>query len=96
MDPLDMTTLFSLHPEIVYTLIDDEAVVMKSNNEQLFGTNQVATQLLKQLEIQPMSVEMMSNYLLAHFDVDEAQCLADTQRFTQALLDENMVIKATA
>lgn len=90
------TPLFSLHPDIVYTYIDDEAVLMGSKNEMLYGVNQVGAWILKQLASQAMSLSMIVESVLAHFEVDEAQSVKDTALFLESLKAQQFIVVSVA
>lgn len=94
MNELEVTTRFALNPKLAYTLIDEEAVLLGLADERLYGLNSVATEMLRQLVQQPMSIAMMSEYLLAEFEVDADQSLADTRAFFAGLLAQDMIVRA--
>jgi len=96
MSVINQTTLFSINPDMSYTQIDDEAVLMGLMDDSLYGLNHVGAEILKQLELGPKSVYTISKYLLAHFDIDEMQCLEDTLHFFESLLKKQFIIQETA
>jgi hypothetical protein len=93
MTEIDKTACFSMNPEVQYTVIDDEAVLMGAHNEKLYGLNEVATEILKQLELRPLSIQEISDYLLDQFEVNKAQSIEDTQKFIESLLAQNLIIR---
>ena len=93
MQDLNITTRFALNPDVEYTLIDDEAVLMGVEDDSLFGLNSVGTEILKKLQEQPLSVESISQYLLAIFDVDEIQCMTDIKSFIESLFSANLIVQ---
>lgn len=95
MNEINENTCFSLHPDITYTLIDDEAVVMGIMDDALYGMNNVATEILKRLESnQIISLQTLTAYLSQHFLVDSAECMKDTKAFLQSMLAKNLIIQA--
>ena len=93
MHDLNVTTRFALNPGVEYTLIDDEAVLMGVEDASLFGLNAVGTEIVKKLQEQPLSVESISHHLLTHFEIDEAQCVADTKSFVESLFSANLIVQ---
>lgn len=90
---MNATTCFSINPHTVYTFIDNESVLMGTDNETLYGLNEVGTEILKQLESHSLSLQAIQDYLLKNFDVTEAQCMADTLTFVHVLLEKQLIIQ---
>lgn len=95
MNDFNDETLFSINKEVVYTKIDDEAILMGPSieDEELYGANSVGTEIWKLLESQPMSVQMVSDYLLREFEVEETQSKVDARLYLESLLAEKLIIK---
>ena len=94
MNEINESMCFSLHPDIAYTLIDDEAVVMGIVDDELYSMNDVATEILKCLaSSQTLSVQSMTAYLSKHFEVDNTECMTDTTTFLQSMLTENLIVQ---
>ncbi len=89
----DQLFRFSINPDAVYTVINDEAVMMSEVDDELYGVNNVGTEILKHLESQAMSVQSISDYLTTQFVVDKNQAVIDTQVFLQSLLAENLIVQ---
>lgn len=90
MQDFSETTLFSVHPDIVYTLIDNEAVFINPQ-EQLLSANVIATEIWQLLETQPRSIQSLREYIVQHFDVDASQCTSDLNLFFSDLLEKKLV-----
>lgn len=91
MEHFTDTTYFSTQADVLYTLIDDEAVLMRGEDNSLFGVNSVATEIWKQLSEQPMTIVMLITHLLQHFEVDAEACKKDTEKLLQDLLKEKLI-----
>jgi hypothetical protein len=91
MNALAMDTMFTINNDVAYTYIDDETVVMNHLDDQLYGINNVGTVILKQLETQPMSINMLVNYITENFDVNQTQSTDDTKCFLESLLQQQLV-----
>lgn len=94
MSSVDFVTCFSINSSIECTFIDDEAVLMGEGDDTLFGLNAVGTEIFKQLQAQPLSLESIVKYLLQLYDVDESQCVADTTIFIESLFARGLIIKS--
>ena len=91
MEKFTETTYFSVQPDVLYTMIDDEAVLMRGQDNTLYGVNAVATDIWQQLSTQPMTLQMLSAYLLEHFDVEANECFNDTTALLETLLEEKLI-----
>ncbi len=96
MIEFNASTCFSINPEVMHTPVGDESVLMAIESEALYGVNGVGTQILKQLELQPMSLQAMSDFLLRCYDVDAEQGQADIECFFKSLLAEKLIIAVEA
>jgi hypothetical protein len=85
------TTYFSIQPDVLYTMIDDEAVLMRGQDNTLYGVNPVATEIWQQLNKKPMTLQMLGAHLIEHFDVKLEECIKDTAALLEKLLDENLI-----
>lgn len=85
------TTYFSVQPDVLYTMIDDEAVLMRGEDNTLYGVNPVATEIWQQLNVKPMTLQMIINHLLEHFDVEKETCTRDTTTLLEQLLKEKLI-----
>jgi hypothetical protein len=74
-------------------LIYEEAVLMGTEGDLLFGINAVGSEIWKQLQLQPVSVEDLSQHLVAYFEVSELRCLTDTKEFIDKLFSQNLILK---
>jgi hypothetical protein len=92
MNEFNETTNFSIHPDIAYTLIDDEAVIMRAVDDAVFGMNHVGTELFKCLESNAMSAHALADHLYKQFEVDQAQSLRDAKEFLQSMLFNNLIV----
>jgi hypothetical protein len=92
MKNIDGATRFALNPALAYTIIDDEAVLMGTKDETLYGLNSVGTGILQKMAEQPMSVEQLKDHLLAQFDVDEMTCQTDVRHFLESLCADQLIV----
>ncbi|MCX7117508.1 MAG: PqqD family protein [Legionellales bacterium] len=84
-------TLLQLNPDIVYTVIDDDTVIMRPQDDYVFGANAIATDIWRLLASQTMSILTITTYILEHYEVEETRCFTDIKAFIGSLIEENFV-----
>lgn len=87
----NQTERFAINPDAVYTFVDNETVIMSSIDDKMFGLNEIATDLLKQMESNSSSIEELTQYIINNYDVDEEQCRADLDSFIEFLVANQLV-----
>lgn len=85
--------LFTINPDVVYTFIDHEAIMISSIDEELFGLNETATEVLKQLESAPSSIKNLSDYILENYVINEEQCTVDITNLIESLLAKGLIMR---
>ena len=83
---------YVIHPDIVYTLVDSEAVIMGQKQKNLYGLNETGTEMLLYFESKPLTLQSVHEYLITHFEVEEDQSRLDAQTFIEALLAESIIM----
>lgn len=85
------TTFFSIHSNVLSTAIDDEAILMRGNDNALFGVNSVAAEIWQQLNTKPMNLNMIIDYLVDNFEVEQQVCYQDANALIEQLLKEELI-----
>ena len=93
MQTYNNNTSFKLSPDVVYTLIDDEAVLMSFDGENLYGANPMAAKILQMLDEKPMTISLISQHILANYDIEETECLPDVQEMIAMLFSQGLITK---
>ena len=75
----------------VYTLIDDEAVLLGESGEDLYGANPMAAKIVQMLEDKPMSISLISQHILEHYSVSASECLVDLQEMFTMLFHAKLI-----
>jgi hypothetical protein len=91
MSDSSVSNYFSIHPNVIYTFIDDEMVLMDETDETLYGLNAVGTEIFKCLVSQPMSIQDVSDRMLEQFEVEKLQISIDIKNFFESLLAKNFI-----
>lgn len=88
----NVAEVYQRHPDIVFSEIDNETVMMDKNFEQYFGLESIGTEVWQLLET-PTSVEKMAAQLCEKYDVSVADCQADLCVLMIDFLAHEMILK---
>jgi len=89
------TPLFVRRPDIFYTLVDGELIIMSSDEEKFLTSNAVAAKIWERLE-SPVSVEDLCAAVLARFrGGDRSTVKTDIEEFLAALKARNLLMPAS-
>ena len=76
MQKLSQMTTVSRNPEVAFTQIDSDLVLMGPKDQLFYGINAVGTDLWSLLEHKPMSVGNLCAYIMQNYEVETtAYCL---------------------
>ncbi|MFA6303878.1 MAG: PqqD family protein [Legionella sp.] len=92
MHEINQTERFTINPEIMYTFIDQETIIISTIDDKMFGLNELATELLKQMEDSAVSIHDLVNYVLNHYEVSEEQCREDVTTIMESLVADQLII----
>ena len=81
---------YKVRTDVRYRLIREEAVVLKQEEGETLVLNEVASRILQLLE-EEKSVEEIAELLLAEFEVEPEDLLADVASFTTELVEAGIV-----
>ena len=79
------------HPDMVFSHIDDEVVMMSIETGEYYGLNPVASRIWELLE-KPYTFDRLIHILMQEFDIDETSCYKDVTRFLEQLTEKKLVI----
>jgi len=78
-------------PDMVFSHIDDEVVMMSIETGEYFGLNPVASRIWELLE-KPHTFRRLIDLLMLEFDIDEPTCQNDVMNFLNQLMGKRLVI----
>ena len=78
-------------PDMVFSHIDDEVVMMSIETGEYYGLNTVASRIWELLE-KPHTFRWLVDLLIQEFDIDESKCQNDVTVFLNQLMDKHLVI----
>ena len=79
------------HPDMVFSHIDDEVVMMSVETGEYYGLNPVASRIWEILE-KPYTFDQLIDMLLQEFDIDESKCRNDVTGFLNQLIEKLLVV----
>ena len=78
-------------PDMVFSNIDDEVVMLSIETGEYYGLNPVASRIWELLE-EPHTFRRLIDLLMQEFDIDEPACQKDVTSFLYQLMDKKLVI----
>ena len=78
-------------PNMVFSHIDDEVVMMSIEAGEYYGLNPVASRIWELLE-KPHTFGRLIDLLMLEFDIDKSTCQKDVTNFLNQLVDKGLVI----
>jgi hypothetical protein len=90
---IELDTHFVRNPDLIATDMDGDTVMMSIERGEYYGVSGVGTRIWELLET-PKTVAQIITSICAEFEVDEATCQADAERFIRELMDNGMVLAA--
>jgi hypothetical protein len=88
--PIDSNTVLQRNPEQLFTMIDDEVVMLNIKHEEYLNLNNHASYIWIQLEI-PRSFDELTDLLCNVYDVEKEVCIQDSQEFIIELVEKNII-----
>ena len=92
MHKLELTSHISQNPDIEFTQIDDDLVMMGPKDSLFYGVNSVGTAIWSLLEFKGLSFSEICEQIQHNYEVTEAQCVEDIKNFIHAMVDQNMLV----
>lgn len=88
--PIRLETRVARNPRLIGAELDDETVLLGVEQAAYFGLDATAQAIWQQIE-QPRRVAEIVAALTARYDVDPAQCTAQTCAFLEKLADAGLI-----
>jgi hypothetical protein len=90
MTPLNSSIKLKRNPEMVFSEMDGEIVMMSIENSEYYGLDPVASRIWELLE-QPATIAQLVEKLLEEYEVDYDTCLKDVIAFSDELLEKKIL-----
>lgn len=93
MGTLDLSSrMFAANPDVVYTQIDNDIVLMGPEDRLYYGINATGSQIYSLLQSGPMSIQAICNYFEENYEVEAAQCVSDISMFIEEMVAQKIVV----
>lgn len=83
---------WKVKPEILYSKINEETVLMSIEAGFYYSLDSVGSQIWELLTKQSASIEELSDRLINEYEVDKETCLKDVQEFIDELASKKLII----
>jgi hypothetical protein len=87
--PVSFSARLTTASDVLFRVINDEAVLLKLKTEMYMGLDPVGTRMWSLL-MESNSIEAAYNILLAEYEVDAAQLRRDLEEFVEKLLEQGL------
>lgn len=78
-------------PEMVYSKLDGEVVMMSVENGEYYGLNEIGSAIWDKIE-KEIKVDELVKLLMEEYDVERSECEADTLEFLNEMLVKKLVV----
>ncbi len=87
---LTLKTVVVRRPELIFTEIDNDIIILSIANSKYYGADSVGRRIWILID-QPIPISDICNTLLKEFAVDRQTCERETLEFLQQLLSEQLI-----
>lgn len=94
MNKVNLTSIVSRNPHVVYTQIDSDLVMLDPKDQLFYGVNSIGAELWSLLEKRSLSVTEICSHVEMHYDVPETQYVGDVLSFIESMVKQNMLLLA--
>lgn len=89
-NPINSHTILQRNPNQLFTMIDDEVVMLNIKHEEYLNLNSHASYIWQQLE-DPHSFGELTDQLCSVYNVEKKLCIKDTLEFIKDLVDKDII-----
>jgi len=87
---IEHSTILRRNPDQLFTLVDDEIVMLNIEHEEYLNLNSHASYIWNQLE-NPITFEKLIENLCDTFDVEKEVCLEDSREFIEKFIEKKII-----
>ena len=92
MRELNLMTRIVRNPEVVFTQIDNEIVLVGPKDDLFYGVNEMGAAIWRLLDSSDLSCREIFEHIKHDYEIDESTCISDIMRFIGSMLEQNIVI----
>ncbi len=89
-NPIKSHTILQRNPNQLFTMIDDEVVMLNIKHEEYLNLNSHASYIWQQLE-NPHSFGELTDQLCSVYNVEKKLCIKDTLEFINDLVEKDII-----
>lgn len=89
-NPISSSTILQRNPEQLFSMIDDEVVMLNLEHEEYLNLNSQASFIWQQLEI-PHSFGELTDLLCEVYNVDKKVCVEDIMDFILEFVEKGII-----
>jgi len=87
---INSSTILQRNPNQLFTMIDDEVVMLNIKQEEYLNLNSHASYIWQQLE-SPHSFGELTDQLCSVYNVEKELCIKDTLEFIKDLVEKDII-----
>jgi ornithine carbamoyltransferase len=87
---MNLSQKITIPQTVLAQIVDDEMVLLETKSEHYFGLDIIGTIMWKQLE-KEQNLEKLKQYMLNHYEVEEAQLMQDLETFLSHLAENQLI-----
>jgi len=87
---INSKTILQRNPDQLFTMIDDEVVMLNIKYEEYLNLNRHASYIWQQLQI-PHSFGELTDQLCTVYNVEKKVCIEDTLEFIKELVEKDII-----
>ncbi|GAB4303350.1 MAG: PqqD family protein [Marinilabiliales bacterium] len=87
---IKLTDKVGRHPDMLYSQLDDEIVMMSIENGEYYGLNEIASRIWELLK-KDMQVSDIISELMNEYEVDEETCKNDVFEFLSEMMEKKLI-----
>lgn len=88
---MDKSLKFKICKNVIYTELDDEAIILDHERGIYFALNEVGMTVIEDLSKGSRTVQRMLDTVLREFDVEEDMAMEDLELLLEHLLSEKLI-----
>ena len=91
MNRLELTSMISRNPDVAYTQIDQEMVMLEPENVVFCTVNPMGTVVWRLLESTALSLTALFKHIHQHYAVAEKECIDDVTQYINEMVALNLL-----
>ncbi|MBN2682139.1 MAG: lasso peptide biosynthesis PqqD family chaperone [Bacteroidales bacterium] len=88
---IELNNIVKRTPEMVFSKLDGEVVMMSVENGEYYGLNEIGSAIWERISDE-IKVDDLVVQLMEEYDVERAECEADTIEFLEEMAEKKLVV----